>query len=335
MKTPKSLRYEYVEKIFEIFPYTIFQFTFEKDNVINWSKKLSFNYIDKFTFFKKESYFRSNLWNEYSDEIRLDFDYETLEENIYGMRGVVETLENLKIIKYETYLTGGKGTHLTFRFDFRPFKEFSREQVRNIIFNMLNLNINVDKSLFQTIQVIGLEGFNHRKTNFPKQRIRFEKEKYIILNANINFKYLEDSYINYLSKSLEDKVLDNLKEKPLKLSNFNLDIKKTNYDQNKLIWHISRFREIYLKLNDGKKRLLDMLTRYLILTTKNLEDTKIILESFSKDLNLNFNIESRIKSTKDSMKANAIFIYPNILTKEEFYKGWSMTNINEPLQNKK
>lgn len=333
----KFERFNYIKEIVKNFPNTLFQFTFEKENELRWSKKRTFKDSDKFSFFKKDSYFRSNLWNETTDEIRLDFDYSTLEENLYRMRGVVQKLESVGICKYELYLTGGKGTHLTFRFDFRPFLEFDRENVRNELFNALELGIKTDTTLFQTIQVIGLEGFNHRKTKLPKQRIFFDNNCHILLENNLNLLYLSEDFVNKIPKNTENAILYNLQHISTKDNSFNCDLttKNNNINQKKLIWHILRFKEIYLNLKDGRKRLLDMLTRYLLLTIKNIDEIEIILKDFCNSVKINIDVDSRIKSTKSSMKANAIFIYSDVLTKEEFYKGWSQAiNFNEPFNNK-
>jgi hypothetical protein len=320
----KNERYEYILEISKQFSNTLFQFVYEQNNKINWSKKRTFEESNKVLFYKKESYFRSALCNKNSDEIRLDFDYKTIEENINRMRGVIEVLLNFGIDKFETYLSGGKGTHLHFRYNYSPFENHDRKEVRKSIIKFLNLGVEIDDTLNQTNQVIGMEGYIHRKTKKLKERITIDYNSHKIVSKSINFEYLNDVFVNKYDTKMTQKVLKilekNKNNKTIIIPNLNT---KTTFQHKKIEKYLNRFKECYFTLNDGKKRFLDMVTRYLLLTTKNTKDTEKYLYEFCKSIKITINIPQRVILTQNSMKAPAIFIYKDILTKEVFYENWS------------
>ncbi|MCA9460188.1 MAG: hypothetical protein KC550_06585, partial [Nanoarchaeota archaeon] len=149
---------------------------------------------------------------------------------------------------------------------------------------------------------------------------------------DINFNYLNKSYVNELNPEIIKNILIKFNEMQKdKVAKFELNLNENTINEKKLIWHIQRFKEIYINITDGKKRLLDTFTRYLILTIKDKDKIMSILNQFKLDLNLKLDVENRRKLTLNSMKSPAIFIYKDVLTKEQFYVGWPWANNNEPI----
>lgn len=332
MNSPKYLRFEYVEIISKKFPGTFFHWWYiDKYNQLNPSSHKRFNELDKFLFFKKDRILRNSLCDETTDELRLDFDNKDINENLNETRKVIERLHELGLNKYEVYLTGSKGTHLQLRYDYSSFLEWGeRDLVRKALFEVLNLDVKIDPLLFRTNQMIGLEGYNHRKTNKPKLRIELSKDSYEVLGEQLNFKYLNDEYVNKLSLEVINRIKDILNHKNSSKTNefsiSNIDFnKKTNYNKEILIKHLLRFKELHENnlICHSQNRFSDMITRYLWLTTKDEEETKKYMSWIFSNLKLNINVDDRFKCTTQNMRSPAIFIYKDILTKEEFYSNWN------------
>lgn len=342
----KSQKFEYVKKISEISSNTLFAWWIGKElngKFLNFSAHRTFQDIIndekpivKFSLLKKESYYRTKIWNDRTDKFIFDFDEESLKNNLSWVREVVKQLKNIGINKYQVYLSGGKGIHLHFRYYIHDFMEcrgcFSREDVRKAIFSLFDLQgMKIDETMFSTTQMIGIEGFRHRKTNNYKQRIKLTNNEYKILEKNINFEYLEKSYVNGFSESVKNNIRRNLepKERPKKPISINFD-KNKNYNQEKLEWHLNRFAEIYYNIRDGKKRILDCLCRYLFLTTKDADTTRFYLNLFMTKFNIKYiSVDERLLRTKNSSekylsqgKKPGVFIYLDILTKEDFYVNY-------------
>lgn len=341
MITPKHLRYEFVENISQISENTLFHWWYiDTENKLQGTRHKTFKDIDKFAFFRKDRFLRTKIWNDNSDELILDFDNEKLDDNIEDMRKTIQRFSQLELTKYETYLSGGKGGHIHLRFDYSKFREFDREEIRKAFFEALNLNVKIDLALFRTCQMIGLEGFNHRKTNNPKLRINILENSYEVLKDQLSFNYLKDEYINKIPHKLDQEIKLLLKNKNSSKNpseelqyELNLDI-IPNYDKDKFQWHIKRFEEVYQSLDDGKKRIFDSLTRFLISRTHDIEITKNVLIYFKQKYDVECqNIDERIKYSKIAYeKYHALFPYRDLLNKEEFYKGWPWAeNCNEPL----
>lgn len=327
---PKHLKFIYAADISQISPNTLFHWWFiDNEGNLLGSKHKTFNEINKYIFFKKENLLRTKIWNNEFDEIILDFDNKNIQQNLHELKKTIEKLEIIGINKYECYLSGGKGTHLHFRYFVSDLiecgDEVTREDIRKAIFYSLNLNIKIDEALFRTNQMIGMEGFNHRKTNKPKERIIINNEHFIKLPNPINFEYLDISYVNTFSYNFTEKIKNELMKnnKNEKDKYIHLKKKSKSYRIEILEWHINRFAEIYCYIDDGHKRITDMLCRYLWLTTRDEKTTKYYLDIFFSRCKIKFiTINQRFKSTINSMKAKKIFLYKEIITKEEFYENY-------------
>lgn len=324
----QSKKMQYVETIADKFPHTLFVWCFVRPNEteLSWTNPKVYKDINLNVFWRKPSIFRGALWDKYTDELRLDFDYSTMEDNIKAVSETLIKLKQLGIDKYLLYETGGKGIHLQLRYSFE-FGDFDRADVRRTLFNCLDLNIDVDPLLFRTGQILGLESFAHRKTNNPKQLITVSNNKITRLNKGLEFDYLTDVYINYLPKDLINSVVNVLSkiDKPKKPLNLNHS-PPAFYNSKSFTWHYNRFKFMYLNLEGyGFNRTQDMFIRWVYLTTKNEEVTRYYYKLFCDEVGIGNNLDtitSRVNATIKSMSANAIFIYKEVFSKEDFYADY-------------
>jgi len=324
----------YVETIAKDFPHTLFAWCFKKqgEEELKWTSNKTYNNVNLTVFWRKANIFRGALWNHSTDELRLDYDYSDMQDNITAVTKTITRLEELGIKKYLVYATGGKGLHIHFRYNF-VFKDYDRADVRHTLFNKLDLNIAVDNTLFRTGQILGLESFKHRKTMQHKQLITITNNEIQYLNYGLEFDYLTDSYVNTLNDTLVNDVLhtlDNI-DKPKNTLKINSTppafYKSTSFD-----FFFNRFIYMYFHLEGfgtnkmvGGNRTQDMFIRYVYLTVKNEELTRYYFKLFCDSVGLSMGVEKiikRVQSTINSMTANAIFIYPEIFTKEYFFETY-------------
>lgn len=329
MITPRHNRLNYVQSIFEHFPYTLFQWWYFENGELKPTKHRVFNDINPIMYLRKDKMLRTTLFNETSDELRLDFDNVDLNENLDDMKKVISKLIEWGVHKYECYESGGKGTHLKLRFNNIPFKNFDRQEVREVLFNTLNVNAKVDRLLFRTQQMIGLEGYNHRKTNKPKLRLIVDDDNlFNHLDQNLNFEYLKDDFVNNLDSKLIQRMLDVLENKNTSQIKPYKDInkvikKKTKFNEQILFLHLDRFVELHLNdeiVRESKNRFSDMVTRYIWLTTKDELTSKMYMKYIFGRLDFKIDIDERFYLTIKYMKSNAIFLYKDLLSKQKFYE---------------
>jgi hypothetical protein len=323
---------DYINTMVALFPNTLFQWAFIKHNDpgMKWTKLRTYRDTDQRLFWLKPAIYRSTLWDKQTDELRLDLDYDTLEENTIKANVITDKLNELGIAKYLVSVSGGKGIHITLRYNYTAFDEYDRALVRETIFNYLDLDLAIDKKLYRTTQVLGCEGFKHRKTLKPKQLITIKDNTITILDNVIEPLYLTDSYVNSLSDIITNDVLNVLTAAatpPQKKVLFVDNTPPAFYNDTKFSFHYNRFIEMYLNLNEhGLNRTQDMFIRYIYLTVKNEEVTRYYYKLFTDAIGMSLSVEQikmRVGNTIHSMKANAIFIYPDVFTKEDFYKTYN------------
>jgi hypothetical protein len=323
-----SKKMEYVEIIANKFPYTLFVWAFMKpnDSILSWTNPKIYGDINLQVFWRKRNMCRGALWDSETDEMRIDLDYKCMDDNIKVLTEIVTKFRKFGITKYLMYVSGGKGLHIHFRYKF-VFGDEDRADIRKSIYECLNFAGDIDTSLFRTNQPFGLEGFNHRTTDKTKELITLEDGVIVYSRKSLEFDYLTSNYVNDLSKEFIDLIYNNLK--PIKINSPIIHNPNNTppvfYNSTSFDWHIKRFYEMYSNLNDGRRRTLDMFIRYVYLTTKNEEVTRYYYKIFCDSINIkvsNDTIIKKVSATLNSMKSNAIFIYKDVFTKEDFYKTY-------------
>lgn len=328
-----QLRKQYLITMIYRFPDTIFKSTFkDKTGSLQWTKGKTLSQVEMWRL--NQDYANvGRLFNEKTDELVLDIDMEHISEAVTEAKKVIRALNKNKIDKYETYFSGNKSVHFHLRFNFEPFKDYDRKEVRQAFFEALQTDAKgIDKSLFQTTQTITVPGFKHRVTENHKQRMII-KNDFEFDKLTINLDYLTSGYVNKLNKEFIERVKNILKGKvrEVKQVHLNLDI-KTNFDEDIMKWHLKRFVEVYQSLKDGHKRLLDCVVRYIYLTTKNLTLTKHIFKKYCDNIGIHnteefaskrvdWTIQSISKRIENNLPV-AIFPYEDVLTKKDFYKTY-------------
>jgi len=307
---------EYYETINLKFPKVLFQWTFliPGEDEVKFSKPKPFD----FKMFNKKTIYRTALDNETEREFRADLDYSDFNQNLTALNKLKTKLNKLKI-KYLCYFTGGKGVHLTFRY-ITPtaYKDISSAELNKLIWEYLDLDLNIDKTLFRSYQMIGAEGFTHRKTRQPKVLL---DDNNLFTLEQINILYLTNLYLNELPKDF----LKQVKTKPLQVINTPTKPFKTN---NKNQEHmIKRFIIVHNLLKDGHKRLNVMFSRFLYINYSNnqTELNKIITHYKSKTNQDNNNkldliIKDEFKRLENKeVNTIKIFIFPELITPKDFF----------------
>jgi len=325
MSTKKIESISYMKELNKISPSTLYYWHFTQDNKSLWTSRKKLEEINEYSFIKNENMYKTSLETKDSMEVRFDLDYKTFDLNLKYARKLCKALEKNNIFKYLVYFSGSVGIHICFRvFKDCSFSSFDKKAVRESLFKSLNVVCDIDLSLFNDSQGLVCEGWNNRKTNNPKQLIRLNEESLDFIGF-IEPLYLTKDYINQLNKDLIKSLILNLnpilENKPSEI-----EIKPHNIDIIKLNWHIQRFKTLYNELVDGKKRLLDILNRYLYLTINDEVIIINILLNFYKSLGIpasENHLKNRLLQSLRSMTTKAIFIYKDVITKEEFYLNYA------------
>ena len=307
----------YYQKIGILFPRTLFQWCFKIDNQLKFSIPKTFQEIG-LNFFSREIMNRTALNNNNSLELRLDLDYTTFDLNLKYAKEIIKRLKEIGLNKYLIYFTGGKGVHITLRYSLElSLNDLEPQLINKKIWSYLNLNnILIDEALFKPYQMISCESFKHRHT-LNKKFLISEKD-FLITNECFNPNYLEDSYLNSLSKDLMNYILKP-DIKPISKTIIKpINTKENIYKKNYLII-LDRFFYIYSKLKDGHKRVLVTLQRFLLVNFE-LEEAQLIF----KDFCLKHNLQLIKFETTNKAKLKNIFIFPKICNPKLLYGGLNL-----------
>ena len=106
---------EYYERLNTISPNTLFCWFWFDNDEMKGTTHFKFDTKDWKVFTTKNIY-RTEIITNNTKELRLDFDNETLEDNLKSAFEVWNILKLNNINNAQIFLTGGKGLHLQFRY---------------------------------------------------------------------------------------------------------------------------------------------------------------------------------------------------------------------------
>jgi len=275
-----------------------------------------------------------------SSEIVIDLDKPTIEENKKILLKYCEILEKNKI-KYYVYYSGGKGFHIHIFFK-NYIKHFTEEQKKQIMcLEVKDRFIVIKKGILEYLN-INLKDIDLKIVITPRKLIRAEGSKHN-MGYYKTFLGANKGEIKAKLKTFQYKdrfYLDNIKIK-VKLNDISKDmsiylIKKLNYKIKKLIEKkrkeaLDSIRPTKQKglrplvsylinkpLQDGRKIVLFIIIRELIINEKNKEKIKKLITKWNKlnhtkgslsESYINLQIEDAIKRKVRPLRSKTLQMY--------------------------